>query len=189
MDTGIAADKWLLAQLKEGSRTAFDALYERYWEQVYGAAYKRLQDAGFAKDITQDIFLQLWLRRGELEIDNLPAYLFTAVRNNVFKRMEKEKRYTPIPELMSLPDAPSNAADGTILRKEFMKVYEALIKTLTPSQQEIFRMRYQQDMTTAQIAEQLNISRKTVQNQLGKSIIHLRESLLVALVFLLQQRP
>ncbi len=70
-----------------------------------------------------------------------------------------------------------------------MKVYEALIKTLTPSQQEIFRMRYQQDMTTAQIAEQLNISRKTVQNQLGKSIIHLRESLLVALVFLLHHRP
>ena len=71
------------------------------------------------------------------------------------------------------------------LRKEFMIKYENLINTLTASQQQIFRMRYQQELSTAEIAEKLNISRKTVQNQLGKSMNNLRE-LLGSLFFVYQ---
>lgn len=172
-------DKFLLRRMQEGSSEAFDALYERYWEVVYSAAYKRLADADYAKDITQDIFLQLWTRREELHIDNLPGYLFTAVRNNVFKWLEKEQKYTPIPELLSQLEISRDQADAYILRKEFMDAYEMLVGSLTSSQQVIFKMRFNQDLSTEEIAEKLNISRKTVQNQLGKSIAQLRQSLTI----------
>lgn len=167
----------LLQQLQGNEVAAFDALYDKYWGAVYTAAYKRLKDANYAKDITQDIFLQLWHRRHELEIENLSAYLYTSVRNNVLKWMEKEQRITPIPELLDQTNASKDAADAKLLRKEFMIKYENLINTLTSSQQQIFRMRYQLDLSTAEIAEQLNVSRKTVQNQLGKSMANLRELL------------
>lgn len=182
MQTGgcdIPEDKFLLLKLRENSRAAFDALYEKYWEEVFSAAFKRLKDYDCAKDITQDIFLQLWSRRNDIQIDNLRAYLFTAVRNNVYKWMEKEQKYTPIPEMLLQLESSHNQADTELLLKEFMNAYEALIQTLTPSQQIIFRMRYNQDLSTDEIAEQLNISRKTVQNQLGKSIAQLRSSLTV----------
>lgn len=176
-------DQLLLQQLQSNDAAAFDALYDKYWKLVYSAAYKRLKDENYAKDITQDIFLQLWQRRHQLRITHLPAYLYTAVRNNVLKWMEKTQRITPVPEL--LEQTANEGADAALLRKEFMIKYENLINTLTASQQQIFRMRYQQELSTAEIAEKLNISRKTVQNQLGKSMNNLRE-LLGSLFFVYQ---
>ena len=176
-------DQLLLQQLQSNDAAAFDALYDKYWKLVYSAAYKRLKDENYAKDITQDIFLQLWQRRHQLKIEHLPAYLYTSVRNNVLKWMGKEQRITPIPEL--LEQTANEGADAALLRKEFMIKYENLINTLTASQQQIFRMRYQQELSTAEIAEKLNISRKTVQNQLGKSMNNLRE-LLGSLFFVYQ---
>ncbi|TSJ40537.1 RNA polymerase sigma-70 factor [Mucilaginibacter corticis] len=179
-------DKLLLLKLKEGNTDAFDALYEKYWKGVYAAAFKRLQNPDQAKDITQDVFLQLWLKRESTNIDNLPAYLFTATRNKVFNWMEKERRYTPVPELLLQLKTSCDQTDAEVLRKEFMKACEALINTLTESQQRIFRMRYQQDLSTSEIADLLSISRKTVQNQLGKAVAQLRASmLLLALIMLL----
>ncbi|WP_374165053.1 RNA polymerase sigma factor [Arcticibacter sp. MXS-1] len=184
----VTEDRGLLLRMKEGSSEAFDALYEKYWEVVYAAAYRRLNDPGYAKDITQDIFLRLWTRRDEIEIDNLQAYLLTAVRNNVFKWMEREQKYTPIPDLLSEVEVSAQGADANVLQKEFLHAYEALLGSLTPSQQTIFTMRFHQDLSTDEISRQLNISRKTVQNQLGRSIIQLRESLtmilLLSLLFL-----
>lgn len=176
-------DQLLLQQLQNNDAAAFDALYDKYWGLVYSAAYKRLKDENYAKDITQDIFLQLWQRRHQLKIEHLPAYLYTSVRNNVLKLMEKTQRITTIPEL--LEQTARDGADAALLRKEFMIKYENLINTLTASQQQIFRMRYQQELSTAEIAEKLNISRKTVQNQLGKSMNNLRE-LLGSLFFVYQ---
>jgi len=172
-------DKLLLLDLKEGRTEAFDALYEKYWKRTYAAAFKRLQNPEQAKDIIQDVFLQLWLKREETLIENLPAYLLTAVKNKVFNWMEKERKYTPVPELFLLLKTSQDQTDAELLRKEFSKTYEALINTLTISQQKIFRLRYQQDLSTSEIAEQLNISRKTVQNQLGKAIAQLRASLVM----------
>ena len=156
---------------------AFDALYEKYWEQVYNAAYKRLKDADYAKDITQDIFLKIWANRAELQIGHFAPYLFTAVRNNVFKWIEKEQKFTPIPELLTQLKQDKGSADAEMLAKEFMVKYEALVNTLTPAQQQIFRLRFNEDLSTKEIAEKLNISRKTVQNQLAKSVLQLKSSM------------
>lgn len=180
-----ASDKLLLLKLKEGNKEAFDVLYEKYWQGIYAAAFKRLQDPDLAKDMTQDVFLQLWLKREESDITNLSGYLYTSVKNMIFNWMERERKFTPIPELLLHLKVSLDQADAGILRNEFMQAYEALIVTLTPSQQVIFRMRYQQDLSTSEIAEQLNISRKTVQNQLTRAVAQIRASLtLVSLLIL-----
>lgn len=168
-------DKLLLQQMQSDNASAFEALYNKYWSLVFSAACKRLKDVGLAQDIAQDIFLQLWRRRHELSIDNLPSYLLTSVRNNVLKWMAKAQRITPIPDPVEQANASSEGADAGLLFKEFLVKYDNLVKTLTPSQQEIFRMRYHQELSTAEIADQLRISRKTVQNQLGKSVSSLRQ--------------
>ncbi len=172
-------DKLLLLKLKEGNEWAFDALYEKYWRGLYAAAFKRLDDPDQAKDITQDVFLQLWLKREETHIENLSAYLFTAVKNKVFNWLEKERKYTPVSELLLLLETSHDTADARLLKTEFVQTYEALINTLTLSQQQIFRLRYQEELSTSEIAEQLDISRKTVQNQLGKAVAQLRASLVM----------
>jgi RNA polymerase sigma-70 factor (family 1) len=177
-------DQLLLLKLKEGSELAFDALYEKYWQGLYAAAFKRLEDPDQAKDITQDVFLQLWLKRNEAHIENLPAYLYTAVKNKVFNWLEKESKYTPVSDLLLLLETSHDLADARLLKTEFIQIYEALINTLTLSQQKIFRLRYHEELSTIEIAAKLDISRKTVQNQLGKAVAQLRASLVAIAVLL-----
>ncbi len=68
-------------------------------------------------------------------------------------------------------------ADSTINTKELNIAYEALINNLPLKRQKIFRLRFQEDLPTITIADKLGLSRKTVQNQLGKAIEQLRISL------------
>lgn len=170
-------DATLLGKLKEGSVEAFNALYDRYWATVYNAAFKRLGDADPAKDITQDFFLQLWNRRQELDILHLPAYIHTAVRNRVLNLLEAHRQFLPMENLLLQEPATGEHADGLARSNEWLRRYNALIDALPPARQEIFRLRYNEGASSEEIARQLNISRKTVQNQLGKALAKLRSSL------------
>lgn len=163
--------------MRLGDYLAFGSIYERYWARLFNAACKRTGDEDSAKDITQDIFLQLWQRRQELEIDNLPAYLLTSVRNNVFKYMEKQQRYIPISELVEQLLSSGEYTDGQLAITELMAGFAKLLERLTPSQQEIFRLRFEEEMGTLDIARRLNIAQKTVQNQLTRSVAQIRQAI------------
>lgn len=170
-------DALLLLNVEGGCKDSFNMLYEKYWEQAYNNAYKRLQDSDQSKDIVQEIFVNIWLKK-ENHIDNFPAYLNIAVRNRVFKLVEKQKKTCPF--LQNVHDIPVShiQTEADILRKDFYKAYEALLSTLPLKRQKIFRLRFHEDLTTKTIAEKLGLSRKTVQNQIGKAIEQLRISLL-----------
>lgn len=174
-------DTLLLFQLSNGSRGAFDLLYDKYFKQVYNAAYKRLNNAHHADDIAQEVFVQLWIRGAKAPIENLPAYLFTLVKNNIFKFLEKESRYAELPELITHAEDPLERADAILLYQEFLRSFDQLIESLSPQQQIIFKMRFEDDLSSAEIAEKLQISPKTVRNQLGKAISKLRGSFTVIL--------
>ena len=177
-------DQLLLNRMRLGDYLAFGSIYERYWARLFNAACKRTGDEDSAKDITQDIFLQLWQRRQELEIDNLPAYLLTAVRNNVFKYMEKQQRYTPLSELVEQLLSSGELTDGQLAITELMARFTELLERLTPSQQEIFRLRFEEEMGTLDIARRLNIAQKTVQNQLTRSVAQIRQAIGVIVIMI-----
>lgn len=170
-------DASLLLKVERGCKRSFNVLYEKYWEEAYYNAYKRLKDADQAKDIVQEIFVSIWLKK-ENHIDNFPAYLNIAVRNRVFKVVEKQKKTSPF--LQALHDMPTAEvqAEAGLLRKEFYTGYELLLNKLPIKRQRIFRLRFQEDLSTKAIAGRLGLSRKTVQNQIGKAIEQLRISLL-----------
>jgi RNA polymerase sigma-70 factor (ECF subfamily) len=183
IDSTVPADIILLEKIKNGDQTAFNILFEKYWEFVYSNAFKRLKNKHDAEDIVQEIFTNIWLRRASLTIHNLPAYLHVAVRNQVFKTLAKQKNisFFFLPENAEEP----KKAEADLLWKEFFDSYQALLKTLPPKRQEIFRMRYDEDFSTKEIADKLSISRKTVQNQIGKALEALKLSLLHILFIVL----
>jgi RNA polymerase sigma factor (sigma-70 family) len=175
-----ADDAVLLAQLNVGSKSAFDVLYNRHWELVYRSAYKRLNDAEKAQDVAQDVFVQLWIRGNKSLIENLPAYLLVSARNGVFKVMEKEARHIDIP-VDSAPEIESlfDSADAGILHAEFLAAFHQLVEALPAQQRIIFKMRFEEELGSQQIADILEIAPKTVRNQLGKALSTLRKSLLM----------
>lgn len=171
-------DRLLLQKLREGCVESFNILYDKYWHVVYSGALKRLKDHDQVQDITQDIFAYLWLKKEELQIDNLPAYLHVSVRNRVLNVFEKERRYIPIGELLyDGVHLQSNHADALALQNEFLKIYEALVGSLPDQRKKIFKRYYEEGLSTEEIASQLSLSRKTVQNQLGRAASFLRTRL------------
>ena len=171
-------DKILLQRVAEGSKPAFDQLFEKYWQQAYSSAYKRLKNHDDAKDIVQDIFTHIWLKRQTICIENLPAYLHVAIRNKVIKFALKQKPAHSFFDLLDHASEKNLDADTLLLWKDFIKSYEALLKTLPPKRQMIFRLHYEENLSTKTISRQMGINRKTVQNQLGKAVETLKVSLL-----------
>lgn len=174
----LTSDTLLLKQVEEGSKKAFNILFEKYWESAFSEAYKRLKKYDDAKDIVQEIFTHIWINRETLHIENLPAYLNVAIRNRVVRFVAKQKFVHPFFNLLENLPEKNSQTDADLLWKEFFKSYETLIKSLPPKRQVIFRLRYQEDLPTKVISMQLGITRKTVQNQLGKAIETLKISLL-----------
>lgn len=176
-------DTLLLHQLEKGSRRAFNILFEKYWEKAFSDAYKRIKNYDDAKDIVQEIFTHIWINREKKHIENLPAYLHVAIRNKVIKLISKQKPIHPFFDILNSIPGKNLQADGHVLWKEFFKSYEALVERLPPKRREIFRLRFHEDLSTKVISMKLGISRKTVQNQLGKAIDALRVSFMQILIF------
>ncbi len=178
-------DTALLIQMREGMRSAFDSLYEKYKKDVFNEAYKRLNDADQAKDITQDVFTALWINGSRKAIDNLPGYLYVAIKNNVYRLIQRQEKFVPIPDLLLELHSDKEHADAEILYNELVNAYEDLVGSLPEQQRIIYKMRFDDQLNPDEIAATLNLSPKTVRNHLGRAITRLRTAfLLIQLVFL-----
>lgn len=173
-----SSDTLLLQQVEKGSTRAFDSLFEKYWQQAYSDAYKRLKNHDDAKDIVQEVFTHIWINRQSTHIEKFSAYLHVAIRNQVIKFILKQKHVHSFFDSLDHVPEKNSCADAPLRWKEFLRAYEALLGTLPPKRQAIFRLRYEENLSTKTISMQMGIARKTVQNQLGKAVDTLRVSLL-----------
>src|SRR5690606_32626738 len=82
----------LVDLLKHGKEAAFTEIFDRYQALLFTHAYHKLRDEAEARDVVQDVFVWLWEKRHELEINgNLPGYLYKAVRNRIFNLIKHKK--------------------------------------------------------------------------------------------------
>lgn len=174
-------DESLLLLIKEHNQEAFTKIYRKYWQSLYGSAYKRLPDEELCKDIVQSVFMDLWIRKDKVEIKNLPAYLHTAVRFQVYKQSVKDLRNSELVlELAEVLTSPFRA-DGTLIENEMMRLVDLWINALPEKRRNIFLMYYYEDLSTGEISRLLGISQKTVQNQLNTASTCVRERFAQAL--------
>ncbi len=167
-------DLFLFALLKQGDGGAFENIYKKYWPNLFKSAYKRLPDKNRCQDIVQNVFTDLWNRKGQLDIRNLQAYLHTAVRFQVLKAIARSNAQTAFTEVFDTTIASSLQADEILLNKEAKQLIEQFIAALPERRRNIFLMHYMEELTTAHIAATLNLSQKTVQNQLATAAQALR---------------
>ena len=177
-------DGELIHLLMHDDKNAFDELYHRYWSILYNAAFKRLKSIDLSKDITQEVFVDLWIRRGKVEIENIQAYLLTAVRFQVLKLIASEKNITRFIEPFENMAISSFNPDENLIDKELADLFESWLNTLPQKRKAIFVMHYIEKLSTNEIAERLHISQKTVQNQLGIAVQELRSNITHYMIFI-----
>lgn len=174
VDFSNYTDSDLLERIKLDDQTAFGELYNRHWKFLYNGAFKRLPEEEVCKDIIQDVFTDFWFRRNKVEIENLRAYLYTAVRFQVLKYFARNKVtghfLQPFEDIV---DA-SLSADYRINEKEFDLLVVSWMESQPEKRLTIYKMHIQEELSTKEIASRLSVSQKTVQNQLGTSLKSLR---------------
>lgn len=181
-------DAELLILLKEDNQSAFEEIYNRHWLSLFNIAYKRLKDKEISKDITHDVFASLWDKRHIYHIDDLLPYLHTAVRNKIYTLLSKGLAPAHFVEPFENMGVSPLTADRFFEESELRRIVALWIDTLPAKRREIFRLRFLEELSTKEISERLNISQKTVQNQLLNGVDGLRANMsrLFALILLLE---
>jgi RNA polymerase sigma-70 factor (family 1) len=180
------SDDELIALLKEGDHDALAELHNRYYGILYAHAYKRFPFREEVRDILQELFTYLWHQREQLTIRaGLPAYLYTAVRNRLFKLYRHQKvRAEYAGSLQDYLDRGDNTTENQVSERELVEVIEKEISALPPQMRLIFELSRNSELSHNEIAEKLNLSPHTVRTQVRNALRILRSKLGANSIFL-----
>ncbi len=175
-------DQALMTLVREGDEHAFAEIHSRYKAVLFLHALRMLDSEDEAKDIVQELFTTLWLRRTSISLtSSLSAYLYSAIRNRVLDslaRKKTEEKY--IRSLAAFIEEGENITDQEIRQKELSTFIEREVSLLPARMREIFELSRNENLSYKEIAEELNISDKTVKKQVSNALIILRKKLEVA---------
>ena len=177
--------------LKSGDRTAFLEIYNRFQGLLYIYACKIIKDEEDAEDIVQEVFLYLWDKRSSIILkSSISSYLYSAVRFKFFNLLDRKKIRTDYKiSFQQFLDQGEYVTDNYIREKEFNQLIEKEIAALPDKMREIFELSRKHHLSRKEIAAQLNLSEKTVKNQINNALKILRGKLGIVtfLLFLLNK--
>ncbi|WP_333818719.1 RNA polymerase sigma-70 factor [Ohtaekwangia sp.] len=168
-----------LTSLKTGDITAFEMLFRTHYQPLCNYAYTFVQDRDEAEEIVQSTFLSVWEKRENLEIRTaVKPYLYAMVRNaclNMLKHEKIKQQHATI-ELAVAEKSVESVTRSVMASELETKIYEAMEK-LPQQCRLIFKLSRFEELKYSEIADQLNLSVKTVENQMGKALKIMREQL------------
>ncbi|MFL5731453.1 MAG: RNA polymerase sigma-70 factor [Cytophagaceae bacterium] len=156
-----------------------ERLFRSEFKGLCNSVYKIIRDENACKDVVQDVFFKLWKKRHELKIDSsLKGYLYRSAYNASLNYLESTKVLKLHTELKENRDKAFQVNDHKKLdQKELEEKILQAIEKLPPQCRVIFSMSRMEGLKYQQIADHLNLSLKTVENQMGIALEKLRESL------------
>ncbi|MBX2991447.1 MAG: RNA polymerase sigma-70 factor [Bacteroidetes bacterium] len=173
-------DKPLLERLRNSDMEAFRLLFEKYQPILFRYALASIRDPDTAHDIVQETFLRVWNHRTSLKPDlSFIAYLFrisgNLVRDHAKHREVRSRLETNIPPAApSLQDNPETASHSNMLQE---KIAEVIQTKLPVKCREVFLLSRIEGLSNTEIGAALNISVKTVENQITRAQKILRKHL------------
>ncbi|HVW98260.1 MAG TPA: RNA polymerase sigma-70 factor [Mucilaginibacter sp.] len=175
----LRSDHALWHAVQYDDESAFKMLFERYWARLYATCNRYLKNRETSEEAVHDIFLNLWDRRKELEISSFENYLLNAVRYKAYNLIrEKKLSVTYIDDTLIAEIALSaQNADERLTEQEFQDEVFSYLRQLPKRCQEIFQLSRFNNLSNDEIAAQLGISKRSVENQITLALKHLRTCL------------
>lgn len=168
-----SSDQELLENLKKECRDSFQILYSRYFRKLFAYAMALVKDQQIAEDLLQELFVGLWEKREVLVIENLGAYLKTALKNkiiNIYKRNKYVDLDEDIIASFSSPDSIEDKLQENDLEKEF----HSTLNRLPQRCRNVFYLSRIKMYQNKEIAEELNISVRTVETHISNALQHFK---------------
>lgn len=180
-------EKQVFTSFKIDDESAFEQLFRAYYPRLCAFAGTLLEDCVEAEEVVQTMFCRLWEQRTSLEVtSSVQAYLFRAVRNASLNQIKKTKIRDAykVMNLDNLNQNPEFQPDRTTESALSQRIEKA-IADLPEQCRLVFKLSRFEEMKYKDIAEHLNISIKTVENQMGKALKRLRLDLVDFLCFVM----
>ena len=166
----------LAVRVQDSDRKAFNALFSDLWEPMYIYAASLVMDDSLAKDLVQDIWIDYWQRREHVEVKNIKSYLFKAIRYKCYNTLRDVKfNKTQIEAANSIYVTPEMELEADVL--ELTERIDLSMANLPQRCQEVFRLSRIHNISNKEIAKQLNISHRSVENQISFALRRLRKDL------------
>jgi RNA polymerase sigma-70 factor, ECF subfamily len=178
-------EKELISVLKQGSKEAFTSLYKMYWKQVYNFSRLYLTNPTSAEEVVQEVFIKIWESREFIrEDDNFKGLLFIITRNLIFNHHRKNlnEEFYKVTVLAAMEEP--YHVEEEIEAKNLSEYIDLLISELPPRRREIFNLSRKEHKSYKEIALLLDISEKTVENQISEALKYLKKNITLLVLFL-----
>jgi RNA polymerase sigma-70 factor (family 1) len=175
------------------SADPFKRLFDSYKNRIYGYVLAIARSPYAAEEITQEIFIKLWLCRDLLpQVENLDGYIFTIARNRTLNYLRKAAYDTRLlRELQELAMPQHNNVEELALVTDYERLLRDALSMLSPQRRLVFQLSRDGGLNHEQIAEQLHLSRNTVKNHMVEALRFIRSylgqhgSLMILIFFLI----
>lgn len=176
MHTLNADSQFLINRLKKGDESAYELLFKEFYRVLTVYANKYVKDMEMAKEIVQDLFVHLYEKRQDLDIkSSLKSYLFRSAHNRCINYINAQKiRKQHAEYVYKTAEIKEDIIEQEMNKSELEEALFEAINQLPPKCQSIFKMNRFKGMSNIEIAQQLKLSKRTVETQISKALRILR---------------
>jgi len=158
------------------TQPSFEAIYKKYRPALMQFAYSITRNVDDAEEVVNDVFIAIWERHQDLlGIETLKSYLFRAVKNRCLNQLKRNRLpFDDMREEMPVPSKDHNALDHMLAKESGARINDLIDKLPTKCKQ-VFLFSRVHELSYKEIAELMDISPKTVENQIGLALKFLKE--------------
>lgn len=173
------SDNLLVIRIKHDDKNAFRSLYDRYNKKIYFFSLKYLGNNAEAEELVQSVFINVWENRESLDQDNsVKSYIYKAAVNYIYNYLKKKAiRARYIESEIGKEEILSNLTYEEVLYHDLERSISSIVGSLPPQQQKIFKLSRYEGLTNKEIALKLDLSVRTVENQLYRILKIIRNIL------------
>ncbi|MFC4212320.1 RNA polymerase sigma factor [Pedobacter lithocola] len=183
MPSNKLSDLELLQSVVCDNEKAFNELFERHWLKVYGVSFRYVKDEESAMEITHDVFLNIWNKRDKLIINSFISYIIAAASYHSIRRF-KQKKTVALSYIEHYDQDDNNTHISTnndghekMLVEELDQKVLRSLDELPKRCREIYLLSRKDELSIAEIADKLNVSKRTVENQITIALKHIKSLL------------
>lgn len=168
----------ILTRLQAGDKSALKVLFDYHYQMVCSTIHRFIRDHSLTEDLAQEVFVRFWEKREQINItSSLDAYLRRMAVNEALGHLRRHKNRFTEEITSNVSGGMEEDVEQQFLQSELEVKVKDAINELPPRCQTIFKLSRFEDMTYQQIADEMDISIKTVENQMGKALKYLRQRL------------
>lgn len=171
-------DKEVILLMSQGDEGAYRTMFRKFYPKVHRFVFMLLKNMDDTDDVCQIIFEKIWNKRQKFaEIIDFDSYLFILAKYTVINYIST-KRVIPI-DIDSLPDRFANETSPheEVVAKDTQLLIDMVVENMPPQRQVIYRMSREQCLKNEEIAQQLGLQKKTVENHLNLALKEIKKAL------------